>query len=402
MDIICQRNKCTGCQACRIACPKQCISMQEDVNGNIYPIVDKAICIDCKKCQKVCPSINPPSLSQKPLIVYAGWAKDKEARKYSTSGGISYVLSKHFLESGHYFCGAVWTEEGAIHKVSSSLADIKLFQGSKYSHSDVKDCYKEIRKILISGNKVLFIGTPCQVAGLRSYLSFKYDNLFTVDIICHGVPSRRVLRDRIKYIEKENGKKVVEMRFRDKNPNQLHTCCKYIFDDGTFVMYKYSKDFFFRSFVDNYALRNNCFECDYSSLKRVSDMTIADFWGYQPKSMKFYNFELGVSIIMVNNSKGRELIDLIKDDIIYEERSYTECINQNMYRPQEKPSDYESYWKDYNDDKISKSEIQAKYLKNPTEINSTCKYEFRKFFNFILPKVVMDRIRQILKLIRKI
>lgn len=392
---------CTGCQVCRVACPKHCISMQEDSKGNIYPVVDNTLCVNCKRCQKVCPSLNPPVFSKQPIEVYAGWVKDKNARKNSTSGGISYILSKHFLERGDTFCGAIWTKDGAIHKLSSDISDIKKYQGSKYSHSDVKNCYKEIQDVLISGCKVLFSGTPCQVAALRNYLNKEYDNLFTIDIICHGVPSRKILRDRISDIEKEYGKNVVEMRFRDKQPDQLRTCCKYIFEDGTFVLHEYAKDFFFRSFVDNYALRENCFHCNYSRIQRVSDMTIADFWGYQPRSLKFLNHELGVSIIFVNNTKGEELINMVKNSIVYEKRDYHECINRNMYSPQLKPNDYDSYWADYENGDISKREIQSKYLSSPATFHLTWKYELRKFSNAFFSKTFMDNVRKVLKTIRK-
>lgn len=402
MNLICPHDICTGCQACRLICPKHCITMQEDARGNTYPVVDESLCIDCNNCQKVCPSLNPPQFSLNPIKVYAGWAKDKSARKYSTSGGISYVLSKHFLTNGNSFCGVIWTENGAIHKISSDISDVKLFQGSKYSHSDVKQCYKEIKEILQSDRKVLFTGTPCQVAALRKYLRKDYANLYTVDIICHGVPSRRVLRDRIHYIENENGKKVVEMRFRDKQPDQLHTCCKYTFQDGTYVLHEYSKDFFFRSFVDNYALRENCFNCQYSKIQRVSDLTIADFWSYQPKSMKFYHYELGVSILVVNSIKGTELIDLIKDDILYEERKYQECANRNMYGPQIKPSNYEQYWEDYENPSISKSELQKKYLTSPTPYSPSLTDKLRIFMNAFLPISLMDSVRNLLKIVRKL
>ena len=400
MDIICNHNICTGCQACRLACPMHCISMKEDARGNIYPEIDNTKCINCNLCRKICPSLSPPSFSEKPLNVYAGWAKDKLARQYSTSGGISYALSKYFLKNQDYFCGAIWTKNGAIHKLTSNQSDIKSFQGSKYSHSDVKDCYKEVSDKLKYGKKVLFTGTPCQIAGLRKFLGKEYDNLYTVDIICHGVPSRRILRDRIHDIEQSNGKEVIEMRFRDKNPDQLHTCCKYIFKDKSFVLHEYSKDFFCRSYVDNYALRENCFNCQYSRLQRVSDLTIADFWSFQPKSMKFYNYELGVSIIIVNTKRGQELINYIKNNIIYEERSYTECSNRNLYESQLKPKDYEAYWNDY-DNNIPKAEIQKKYLSCPIPHKKSFSDKVRKFANAFFPNIIMDSVRSILKLIRK-
>lgn len=402
MEIICSHDSCTGCQTCRLICPKKCIEMQEDEKGNIYPVINQKLCINCQKCQKLCPSLNPPEFSEKPINVYAGWSKDRQARKYSTSGAISYTLSKYFLERGWNFCGVIWTNDGAVHKVTSDIGEITQFQGSKYSHSDVKNCYKEIQVLLDANERVLFTGTPCQVAGLKKYLGKVYENLYTVDIICHGVPSRRILRDRINSIEQEHGKRVIEMRFRDKQPDQLHTCCKYIFEDGSFVLHEYNKDFFFRSFVDNYALRENCFNCQYSCLQRVSDMTIADFWGYKPKSMKFYKYEIGVSLIMVNTEKGNQMIDFIKKDIVFESRGYKECSNRNLYAPQAKPAYYDAYWADYNNPDIPKDVIQKKYLSNPIPFSPTIVWRIRKFAYAFFPSPFMAMLNKLMRTIRKI
>lgn len=399
MDVICSHDICTGCQACRLACPKHCITMEENERGFIYPVVNQNDCIDCKVCQSVCPSLNPPSYSDKPIVVYAGWVKNQKARKYSTSGAISWALSNHFLADGNAFCGVIWEDNSAKHLVSRDIKDIKKFQGSKYSHSDVRDCYQEIKQLLLSGVKVLFSGTPCQVAALRNYLKKEYANLYTVDLVCHGVPSKRILRDRISRIETDNGKKVIEMRFRDKQPDQLHTCCKYTFEDGTSVSHKYSEDFFSRSFVDNYALRENCFNCQYSRKERVSDMTIADFWGFQPRSLRLLNYEQGVSIIIVNNQKGAELLDTIKNDIVVEKHEIDECANRNLHQPQQKPEKYEDYWKDYEDSSITREVIHKKYLTNVVIPKATFKKKIRIFAKAMLPQSLMNQVRRILRTI---
>ena len=345
MKLICPHDTCSGCQACRLTCPKQCISMKEDDRGNIYPDIDATLCIDCKRCQKVCPSLNPPSFSERPIKVYAGWAKDTKARMYSTSGAISYVLSKYFLSEGNAFCGAIWNGQGAEHRVTTSLENIKLFQGSKYAHSDVKECYQQICELLISGKKVLFTGTPCQCAALRNYIGAKntpphtVSYLYVVDIVCHGVPSNRILREHLCNIERQNGKSVVEMRFREKTPTQINTSTKYTFEDGSVYQHSVHEDFFFRSFVDNYILRDNCYQCSYSQIKRVSDITIADFWGYSPKRFRFRDYEKGVSIIIINTDKGQELFNQVKSQLKYEERDIKENYNQNLHAPQVKPKD---------------------------------------------------------------
>ncbi len=347
MEIICSKDQCTGCQACRLACPKQCISMQEDERGNIYPVVDQSICIDCKKCQKVCPILTPTSFSEGPIKVYAGWTKEKKARNRSTSGAISYALSKFYLSNGGAFCGAVWLKNGAKHRVATNISDIMQFQGSKYSHSDVGDCYGQIKDLLISGKKVLFTGTPCQCAALRNFLGKEYEGLYVVDLVCHGVPSRLVLREHLKTVERKFGKKIVEMRFREKAPTQITTNTKYVFEDGNSVEHSVLEDFFYRSFADNYVLREGCYHCHFSRLQRVSDITIADFWGYSPRRFKFRDYEKGVSIILINNQRGESLFSQVKESLVYEERDIKENYNQNLYEPQHKPADIEEYWKDY-------------------------------------------------------
>lgn len=400
MDLICSHEICTGCQACRLACPKQCISMQEDERGNIYPIIDQSLCIDCKKCQKVCPEIIPPSFSDGHPKVYAGWAKENQARIRSTSGAISYVLSKHFLSSGDAFCGVVWSEYGAKHIVTTDISEIERFQGSKYSHSDVGDCYKQIQALLKDGKRVLFTGTPCQCAALRNYLGKDYEGLFIVDLVCHGVPSRRVLREHIQRLEDENGKKIMEMRFREKTPSQINTSTKYTFDDGSFLLRSVHKDFFSRSFVDNYVLREGCFHCAFSRMERVSDITIADFWGYSPRRFKFRDYEKGVSIILVNNKKGEELFSMIKDSLLFEERDVKENCNQNLHAPQDKPADYEEYWKNYLEG-ASHDVFWQKYFSPREPYKKSFATTRREYMTFFIPKWLFTFARNIKHLIKK-
>lgn len=400
MDIICSHDTCVGCQACRLTCPKQCISMQEDIRGNIYPIIDQSLCIDCKKCQKVCPVINPPSFYDGPIKVYAGWAKENKARKRSTSGAISYVLSKHFLSKGDAFCGAVWTTQGAKHKVTTDIADIVLFQGSKYSHSEVGDCYREIKDLLKAEKRVLFTGTPCQCAALRNYLGVDYEGLIVVDLVCHGVPSRRILREHVKRIEKENGKKVLEMRFREKTPTQTATSMKYVFEDGTYKLLSVHKDFFFRSFVDNYAIREGCFHCKFSRLQRVSDITIADFWGYSPKRFKFRDYEKGVSIIIINTVKGEKIFTQIEDSLLFEERDIKENRNHNLHAPQVKPINYEEFWTDYLNG-VPHDDFWKKYFPPREPYKKSFATTRNEYMTFFIPKWVFAFVRKIKHSIKK-
>lgn len=327
---ICERDDCTGCQACRMICPKSAISMQENEKGHIYPSIDANSCIECGLCKRICPSLNPPTYSNGPLKCYAAHIKDANLRNYSSSGGVSYAISKKIIESGGAFCGVVWSENGAFHKMAQDDASLSEFQGSKYAHSDVKDTYKEIKQRLEYSQRVVFSGTPCQCAGLRSYLGKHYHNLILVDIICHGVPSRKFLRDCNSEVEKSHGRKLRYVRFREKNPDQLRTCTSYVFEGGVSDKVKNNKSLFYRLFDDNYTLRENCYNCKYCSVQRVSDITIADFWGYLPRKFKFRDYRKGISIVMINTRFGQDFFDEIKDELSYEERSYIENINANL------------------------------------------------------------------------
>ena len=349
MEFVCNNNICTGCQACKVACPAEAIHIQENEKGFFYPVIDRDKCIDCKKCRKTCPALVTRSDFRQPIKVYGGWSKDKGIRQYSTSGGYAYELSKSVIENGGVVCGCRWNQDHAEHVFADKVEDLKQFQGSKYAYSDVGDCYIQIKDYLNRGTNVLFIGTGCQVAGLKSFLMKDYENLITVDVLCHGIPSQRALRERIDNVEKENGgKKVKEVRFREQREDQLHSYCKYTFEDGEFVCCSVYKDVYFRGFVSNFLLRPNCFNCQYAQEKRISDITLADFWGYYPKKFSFLSYSQGISLALCNTEKGIELFHSLKE-IKKEERQYSlaKGSNLNLNTPQQKPRDYESFWTRY-------------------------------------------------------
>ena len=204
--------------------------------------------------------------------------------------------------------------------------------------------------LLKDGKEVLFTGTPCQVAALRAYLRKEYDTLYCVDIVCHGVPNKKVLGSRIKAIEQSHGKKVVDIRFRDKQPDQHNTYMKYTFEDGSSLSNSFSTDPYSRSFVLNYTLRENCFSCKYSRAERCSDITIADFWGYIPQKLKFLSYRKGTSLMIVNSDKGCRLFNQIRDlCTIDSSRDFKYAVkgNHNLKAPQLRPNDYDQFWQRY-------------------------------------------------------
>lgn len=348
MDIICEYKDCTGCQACKNACPFDSISMIENERGFFYPSINQDTCVNCGKCQKTCPALNPRNDFRLPMKTYAGWSKDNANRHYSTSGGVAYELSKTTIAEGGVVCGCRWNIDHAEHAIAETMEEVRQFQGSKYAYSDLNDCYSRIKDYLNKGRKVMFFGTACQVAGLKIILHAEYENLVLVDVLCHGIPSQKGIRERMHDVEKKSNKKVVDMRFRDKKEDVFHTYCKYTFEDGTSSACIVYKDYFFRGFDSNYLLRPNCFSCQYAQDKRISDITLADFWGYTPGKLSFVKYEPGVSMALVNTEKGKITIEALKN-VKLEERPYEMAKggNRNLNAPQMKPATYDEFWHRY-------------------------------------------------------
>lgn len=401
MEIICKHDECTACQACKSICPVNAITMTEDKRGFFYPLIDQTICIDCHKCQRICPSINDTITFNAPLKTYAGWILDNEKRWFSTSGGASYALSRKVVEEGGVFCGCRWNIDHAEHAITERTDDLYQFQGSKYTYSDINDCYIRILHFLKYNRKVYFVGTACQIAGLKAFLAKKYDNLVTIDILCHGIPSSKGLRDRITGVERmHNHGKVIGIRFRDKDIDQYHTCMKYTFEDGFAFYCSVYQDFFFRGFDSNYLLRENCFNCKYARSERISDITIADFWGYSPISFRFCSFRKGTSLLLANTLKGVEIINQI-DDFQKEERDFEFAARaqNNLHQPQQKPESYNEFWTKYllADDSVQAFCQLASVYFPPITPLPIRKNDWRIYKNMIIRKSVKKMIADFIR-----
>lgn len=393
MDSICAKKDCTACQACLNVCPVQAISMHEDECGFVYPSINSELCIDCESCIRVCPSLSDTLPFNKPIEAYAGWTKDGENRHYSTSGGLAFALSKYIIEQGGVFCGCRWNVDHAEHAIVDGIDELHQFQGSKYAYSDVGNSYKKLQEFLKDGRKVLFIGTGCQVAGLRSFLKKDYDNLITVDILCHGIPSQKALRDRIQTIERENEHKhVVDIRFRDKVIDQTHTNIKYTFDDGSFYSIPTVHDTFYLGFDSNHLLRENCFDCKYAQPSRISDLTLADYWGYYPTKFNMMSYREGVSLVIVNTERGRSLLQKIPN-LRKELRLYEQAKkgNPSLNKPQNKPVGYYDFWAQYTSGS-NIEELSNKYFP-PKKTLPVTRNSWRTYLGVLLGEKAMIWIR---------
>ncbi len=329
IEKVCELSECTGCFACANACPMDAIQMQPGKIGHLFPtITDK--CIECNKCINTCPINNPVKL-QKPQKTLAFWVKDDEEHHSSTSGGAAACFTNYILEEGGTVYGCASLPHGVIEHIRiNKKEDAFKLKGSKYVHSHINKTYQLIKADLKSGKKVLFIGLPCQVAGLKRYIGKENANLFVIDLICHGVPSQQVL---FEYIESLGIKRdeVSVVAFREAKGYYLT-----ILSSGRSVYHKNEcKDLYYMAFNDNLCFRDSCFTCRYSAPERVGDLTIGDFWGLGKRIPFNHDTHGNVSVVLVNNAKGRFLMDACANEYDVEERTLEEAIagNHNLHSP---------------------------------------------------------------------
>ena len=357
MIAICKKEECTGCASCLNVCKYGAIRMTPDEEGFSYPLIDGKKCIDCQACQKVCPANKRGSSSARPLEIYSGWSIDEDVRMKSSSGGAFTVLAEYVLNSEGVVFGCMLNEHlVAVHDYIEKVEDIEKLRGSKYVQSEIKYNYLKAKEFLNEGRLVLFSGTPCQISGLNAFLRRDYENLITVDIICHGVPSPMLFEDYKRYIKEE--KKITEIRniqFRDKKKSWILFNIKIqgidkSTNEGKVYYGGWLKDKWIRGFLSDNFLRKSCYHCKYSNIQRISDFTIADWWGYMPQKDEDYSFlRKGVSSIACNTSKSVKLWGMLKEKFIYRRRTEREYLRSNpsLTHAFAIPETRTSFWFDY-------------------------------------------------------
>lgn len=305
---ITDKRNCTGCGACVNACPRNIIKMEEDKDGFIYPKIKVEDCIDCHLCDKSCPMLKDKSEVSKNYAnypqFYAGQLKSKDDLLEVSSGGAFWAFSQTVIEAGGIVYGAVQEDVDHIfHYRAESIDDIKQIRRSKYFQSDIGLSYQQAKEDLKNGLKVLFSGTGCQIAGLKGYLNKEYDNLITCDVVCHGVPSRKVWKVYRMEKEEREGKRIANLVFRDKSAGWSHNQYKITFDDGSVEKEASTKQLFHAGYLKGLFYRPSCGYCKFASLPRVADVTLADYWKYEGR-FRLSGSDLGVSLITVNSEKG--------------------------------------------------------------------------------------------------
>lgn len=340
---ICPHNECTGCYACVSACKHDCIKMEEDELGAIHPSVDENKCVNCGACRKVCP--NNVSFDFKyPSACYASWITDKEKRRICASGGIGTTMSEYVIRNGGVVFGSRYNESLVpIMTFTERLEELEHFKGSRYVQSLVgNDTYKQVKNFLLDDRQVLFIGTPCQIAGLKSFLRKEYQNLITVDLICHGVCPTRYFTEEVDYLSnKFKLKDISDARFRGNDGNNYRLTLwnkarRKLFPRDNYreklLRLSESQQFYISGFLLGVTLRENCYTCKYARPERISDITIGDFIGLG-KEVPFDYPKANVSSVTINTEKGDAFYKSVSesnDMLINVERNYGERLE---YKP---------------------------------------------------------------------
>lgn len=328
MPKLCPTKECTGCAACFALCNHDAIKMQEDKSGFLYPQIDHNKCIECKLCETKCPIINEfsSSLSTKAIACYN---KDKKEKAECASGGIGTLLATNIIDKGGIVYGCAFESPFQFtHIRCSSYEDIQRIKNSKYVQSNITNIFSELKDDLKNNKTVVFIGTPCQVAAIKSLYYSKYEKLYLVDLICHGISSKQYLAEtlplNIVSMEKKNIKFRSDSRY---NFSILNKENKTIFERSL------DHDTYMKGFFNGVSFRHSCHLCHFAKRRRISDLTIGDFWGLQ--SEKFQNKGLGISLVLTNTEKGLHLLKAISNNMEMEERPIEEAYagNEQLNHP---------------------------------------------------------------------
>ncbi len=326
MTTVCEENKCNGCMACIDKCPKNCISIHDSIFA-YNAVKDMDICINCGQCEKVCPNNNPLVLS-KSIDWKQGWAEEN-IRKTSSSGGVASAITKAFIESGGYVASCLFRDGQFVFDITNDKEQANKFAGSKYVKSNPVGIYKKIQARLKT-DKVLFIGLPCQVAGLKKFIESrgKQENLYMIDLICHGTPSPKILEQFLK----EYGYELRDLKninFRNKSDFGVKSESIQKLEKG--------RDPYLISFLNSVDYTENCYSCQFATRDRVSDVTLGDSWGTELKNEE----SKGISLILLQSEKGKELLKVAAlelHDVDYEKavKANHQLNHPSVLRPERK------------------------------------------------------------------
>ncbi len=379
-----EESSCSGCGACAELCPKSCISMQTNENGFYIPVIDLDKCISCGKCKKICPVLGN-TMRCEPQKVYGAYSRQEEQR--SASGGMSHLIAKEFIDADGIVYGAAYDDLHVKIIRVDSTNQLSALQGSKYVQADMGNALSKIVEDLRSGKKVLFTGTPCEVAGVKAVaIDQKIDkNLCTVEVICHGTMSPQMFADYLSWAEQHYGERITSYSFRAKKKDKdKDFMIKLGFSDGSQCMASGFKDPYYKLFLSSRWFRETCYECPFAMKQRVADITIGDFWNAEKLSDQFGK-DRRISVVLVNTDKGQRIMESVREKAEWEESTWriAKDGNANLYRATRKYSGYKGYKEVENKMIFFESEACAeinikKYLYN--QLPLSMRKEMKKVF----------------------
>ncbi|NEU06595.1 Coenzyme F420 hydrogenase/dehydrogenase, beta subunit C-terminal domain [Clostridium senegalense] len=353
-NVYLRKEDCCNCSACYNTCPTQAISMKSDEEGFLYPVIDKELCIDCHSCVNICPLIYDGNYKEKTVPNFlVAKHKREEVLMNSTSGGVFTAISDVILKEGGVVYGADFDDEfHVLHKRAENYEQRNRMRISKYVQSNMGNTFEQVKKDLMNKRKVLFTGTPCQNAGLRGYMgdSSLVENLYLCDVICHSIPSPLVWEDYKRLLEKEYKGKLTSIQFRSKTIDWSRENSNKTFLFTTSHSEKiHTDERFYQLFFGNKTImRPSCEQCPFTDIHRASDITIADYWGIE-KYAPEWNDKKGVSLILINNEKGSNLLKKCSEELKYETRPMEESLaeQQRLSESIKFPKKREKFWHDY-------------------------------------------------------
>lgn len=340
--MLCGEDNCFGCYACENVCRFNAIYFEENKLGVITPKIREDKCKNCHLCEKVCPVLNP--LKGNPVQkCFAAWSREKDILEKAASGGIVSTIYNWIVKQGGVAFGTEYIDGELEFTYSESNGVAKKYSGSKYIHAKVGDAYKEVKSLLQNGRKVVFAGTPCQIAGLKSYLCRQYDTLYLIDIICHGVSPQKYLHE---YVREVCGTDYDKVLFRGEKGNRITTY------RNSEIIYCKEKwyDPYSMAYAKGLISRENCYNCAFTSLERQGDITVGDFWGLEKDKLTIDASSVPfISLFFVNSPKGMEIFQGIQELIHYEERSISEALsgNRQLSNPCERHREREFFLESY-------------------------------------------------------
>ena len=381
---------CFSCRSCFLSCPKNAIEMIENEEGFFYPKVTEDKCIDCGICVKKCPSLNKVERENFEQYGLAVVAKDKNVLLKSSSGAASSIIANKIVTDGGVVFGSAYDDNLFVqHIACKDFSELEKIKGSKYVESFTGDTFKETKEYLENGQKVLYTGSPCQIAGLKKYLGKDYENLYTLDLICHGVPSRKLFLKYLEWLGNRNNGKIIYYGFRDKDVGGW-SCGGKIKTKTKTKIVEGACDPYYATFLRGETYRESCYSCPFANTNRISDITIGDYWGVKKNHPEIPS-ENGVSCIIINSKKGLNLFNATKSSFNCYETKIENIVekNLNLSKPVQRPFVRSSIYLDI--DRIDERIYFKKYKRK-----NFVGYRIHRILSRMFPMNLKNRIKAIL------